>query len=120
MSDGWAAIEVMDQIERRRLANAERERADYLDARAYLVARLQGTGGEPRGTERTISPPFSPSPHTPTDGLLTYGDAAAELGVHVKTIRARVHAGDLAAVRIGRAVRIHRAELDRFMAAGGA
>ena len=66
-----------------------------------------------------------PTPHTgtlpaDTGGLLTYSEAAAYLRVSDRTVRDEVRAGNLAAVRIGPrggAVRISRAELDRYIAA---
>jgi excisionase family DNA binding protein len=52
-------------------------------------------------------------------GLLTYGEAAEYLSVSDRTVRDEVRAGNLGAVRIGPrsgAVRITRAELDRYIA----
>jgi len=51
-------------------------------------------------------------------GLLTYGQAAEYLAVSDRTVRDEVRAGNLGAVRIGPrsgAVRIRRAELDRYI-----
>jgi excisionase family DNA binding protein len=50
---------------------------------------------------------------------LTVADAAARLAVHPKTVRRMLERGDLQRIRIGRAVRVDLASLDRFIAAGG-
>ena len=48
--------------------------------------------------------------------LLTVREAAAELRVAPITIRRHIAAGRLAAVRVGRSVRIDRAAIERFLA----
>jgi DNA binding domain, excisionase family len=50
-----------------------------------------------------------------TEKLLTAQEAASHLNVSVKTIRRRIDAGEIAVVRIGRAVRIHPKELQRYL-----
>jgi excisionase family DNA binding protein len=50
------------------------------------------------------------------ESLLTVAGAAALLNVSIKTIRRRIAGHDIATVRIGRAVRIHPKELQRYMA----
>lgn len=47
---------------------------------------------------------------------VSYKEAAASLGVCERTVWALVRDGKLAAIRIGRSVRIPVAELDRFVA----
>lgn len=55
-----------------------------------------------------------------SDGhALTYQEVANELGVHALTVKRLVYAGRLRAFRVGKAVRIERAALDEFLAAGG-
>lgn len=49
-------------------------------------------------------------------GLLRVEDAACLLNVSEKTIRRLIVAGALKCVRIGRLVRIHPAEVERFLA----
>ena len=45
--------------------------------------------------------------------MLTVEQAAARLGVHVSTIRKRIKAGELLHQRVGTAIRIKAADLDR-------
>lgn len=52
--------------------------------------------------------------------LLTTTEAAEVLRCCAKTVTNLVARGQLKAVRLGKAVRIERAELERFIAAGGA
>lgn len=47
--------------------------------------------------------------------LLTTAQVAAELGVRPAAVCAWIHAGELAASRIGRQWRVQRVELDRFI-----
>ena len=49
------------------------------------------------------------------DALLSVREVADALGVHPETIRRLIHDGRLDAIRIGRVLRIRRAELDRFL-----
>ena len=49
---------------------------------------------------------------------LTYDEAGRAMGVSPRTVWGLVASGKLRAVRIGRCVRIARAELERFLAAG--
>ena len=51
---------------------------------------------------------------SPPDQLLTVVQAAKHLNVSVKTIRRKITAGEIAIVRIGRAVRVHPKELQRY------
>jgi excisionase family DNA binding protein len=48
------------------------------------------------------------------DKLLTVAAAAELLGVSVKTVRRRIASGEISVVRIGRSVRIHPKELQRY------
>ncbi len=50
------------------------------------------------------------------DALLSVREVADALGVHPETIRRLIHDGRLDAIRVGRVLRIGRAELDRFVA----
>ena len=50
------------------------------------------------------------------DALLSVREVADALGVHPETIRRLIHDGRLDAIRVGRVLRIDRAELDRFIA----
>jgi excisionase family DNA binding protein len=52
-----------------------------------------------RGKRRPAQPPSQPQ-------LITIADAATRLGVSIKTIRRWIQAGKLAAVRVGRQIRI--------------
>ena len=47
--------------------------------------------------------------------LVSVRDVASQLGVHPETIRRLIH-GRLDAVRVGRVLRVHREEVDRFLA----
>lgn len=47
--------------------------------------------------------------------LLTVAEAAAELAVHPKTVRRLVERGELAAVKVGAAVRLHPDDLVSFI-----
>jgi len=49
------------------------------------------------------------------DALLSVREVADALGVHPETIRRLIHDGRLDAIRIGRVLRVRRAELDRFL-----
>jgi excisionase family DNA binding protein len=60
----------------------------------------------------------SQHPHAELFGLLTIPQSAAYLGVSTKTVYQEMRAGNLAAVRMGPrrgAVRVARAELDRYI-----
>lgn len=63
-------------------------------------------------------------PHTPAQvaplAWLTRPAAAAYLGIHVNTLDRHIKAGTIPAHRIGRAVRLNRAELDAALTGGGA
>ena len=50
------------------------------------------------------------------DALLSVREVADALGVNPETIRRLIHDGRLDAIRVGRVLRIDRAELDRFIA----
>lgn len=52
--------------------------------------------------------------------LLTTNEAADVLRCCTKTITNLIARGQLKAVRLGKAVRVERAELERFIADGGA
>ncbi len=47
--------------------------------------------------------------------LLTVSEVAEELAIHPKTVRRLVACGELAAVKIGAAVRVHPADVDAFV-----
>lgn len=48
--------------------------------------------------------------------LFSVRQVADQLGVHPETIRRLIHDGRLEAIRVGRVLRIHAAELDQFLA----
>ncbi|HET8606292.1 MAG TPA: helix-turn-helix domain-containing protein [Gaiellaceae bacterium] len=48
--------------------------------------------------------------------LYSVREVASRLGVHPETVRRLIHDGRLEAVRVGRVLRIHGDELDRFLA----
>ncbi len=48
--------------------------------------------------------------------LYSVREVAALLGVHPETIRRLIHDGRVAAVRVGRVLRIESYEVDRFLA----
>ncbi|HEY6055203.1 MAG TPA: helix-turn-helix domain-containing protein [Gaiellaceae bacterium] len=52
----------------------------------------------------------------PSSALYSVRQVADQLGVHPETVRRLIHDGRLEAVRIGRVLRIHGAELDGFLA----
>jgi excisionase family DNA binding protein len=54
-------------------------------------------------------------PHSKTTHLLSVAQVARRLDVSEQTVRALERDGELAAVRIGRAVRFEEAELDEFI-----
>ncbi len=56
-------------------------------------------------------PPAAAQPHPPPGRLLTIQQAADHLQVSGRTVRRLIAGGPLAAVRIGRAVRIHPHDL---------
>jgi excisionase family DNA binding protein len=60
------------------------------------------------------------STHAASAALLTTPEAADVLRCCAKTITNLIARGQLKAVRLGKAVRVERAELERFIAAGGA
>ncbi len=66
-------------------------------ASSLLIPQLPSTGGAPRGS------------------LLTVADAAARLNVSAKTIRRLIQRGELRAIRIGRAIRIHPEDIERLI-----
>jgi excisionase family DNA binding protein len=47
--------------------------------------------------------------------LLTVSEVAEDLAIHPKTVRRLVARGELAAVKIGAAVRVHPADVDAFV-----
>jgi excisionase family DNA binding protein len=49
--------------------------------------------------------------------LMTVREAAQLLHLHPSTVQRRIYNGELNAITIGRALRIRRDELDRFLAA---
>ncbi len=65
--------------------------------------------GEVRGNAPTRA-----QPEQPTD-LLSVGQVAAMLGVHTRTVRAWIQAGDLRTCRAGRRHRIYRRDLEAFL-----
>ena len=73
-----------------------------------------------RPLKTSLSDGSSASSVSATPALLRMIEAAAILQVSSKTVRRLLARGDLRAVRIGRSVRIHSAELDNLIAGGGA
>lgn len=65
------------------------------------------------------APPHAPARTTPPVWL-TRPEAAAYIGVHINTLDRHIKAGTIPAHRIGRAVRVHRAELDAALTGGEA
>jgi excisionase family DNA binding protein len=57
----------------------------------------------------------SSAPDAPTPKLATIDETAVILHISVRSVRRRLEAGDLRAVRIGRSVRIPIAEIDRLV-----
>ena len=60
----------------------------------------------------------SPVRRLPRHQLLTIGDVADFARTSDKTVRRWIAAGDLRATRLGRLVRVHPDDLERFMARG--
>jgi excisionase family DNA binding protein len=73
---------------------------------------LPRSGAVSSGQERSES--AVPSSSGESDPMLRTTEAARQLGVSPSTIRRRVAAGDLAVVRIGRAVRFRTSDLQKF------
>lgn len=65
------------------------------------------------------APPHTSARTTPLVWL-TRPAAAEYLGVHINTLDRHIKAGTIPAHRIGRAVRLHRAELDATLRGGTA
>ena len=65
--------------------------------------------------DRDRRTPVRKSKATPDDPLLTVPDVARECQVSVRTVRRWITDGDLTAVRLGRIVRVRRADLDSFI-----
>jgi excisionase family DNA binding protein len=61
---------------------------------------------------------FDQRPPNTTDEFLTVAEVATLLKLNPQTVRNWISAGQLPAVRIGRRVRVTRADLDRVMEAG--
>lgn len=61
-----------------------------------------------------LIPPCS-SPASPEYEFLTAQEIARSLKLHPQTVRNRIVAGTVPAVRIGRRVRVRRADFDRFL-----
>ena len=53
---------------------------------------------------------------TSGSGLYSVRQVADRLAVHPETIRRLIHDGRLEAVRVGRVLRVHGSELERFLA----
>jgi excisionase family DNA binding protein len=60
-----------------------------------------------------------PTPAAADASLLTVAETAAHLHVHQNTVRRLLARGELTPVRVGRAVRIQRAELEAYVRGGG-
>lgn len=73
-----------------------------------------GRGMLPPRSTSTLPPPDPDSGETP---LRDVAAVARRLGVSVKTVRRMVARGDLAAVRVGRSLRIMDADLESYIAA---
>ena len=63
----------------------------------------------------------APVPREPAPGKLAYdvAEAAWVLGIAVGTTWSLIYNGELATARVGRRVLVSRAEVERFLAAGG-
>ena len=61
---------------------------------------------------------FDQRPPNTTDEFLTVAEVATLLKLNPQTVRNWISAGQLPAVRIGRRVRVTRADLDRVVEAG--
>lgn len=57
------------------------------------------------------------NPAKPPLPLLTVDDVAKFIGSSTKTVRRLIETGDLTHVRIGRLVRVHPTDLERFVQA---
>lgn len=68
-----------------------------------MARRSKRTPKKPAQQAAASQPPKQPA--SPPQ-LITIADAAARLGVSIKTIRRWIQAGKLAAVRVGRQIRI--------------
>jgi excisionase family DNA binding protein len=53
--------------------------------------------------------------HTPQPDAYKVDQAARQLGLSAREVRRRIDAGELASVRVGRAVRIPRAAIETFL-----
>jgi excisionase family DNA binding protein len=73
-------------------------------AEAIQLTRVEGADGHP---------PTWPGPTSP---LLTTSQAAEYLQVSVRAAKNLLSAGSIAYVKIGRATRIHRDDIDEFIA----
>lgn len=102
MTAEWHAIEVLDELERRR-------RRDFDRARSLIVRSLKGPDG-----------PISSHPddgmHDPRMApiLLTIDDVADALQVSATTVKRLIREGRLRAVKIERATRIRRTDLEAY------
>ncbi|WP_425342578.1 helix-turn-helix domain-containing protein [Rubellimicrobium aerolatum] len=58
----------------------------------------------------------SPPPASSLEPLLSLEDTAEVLGCSIRTLRRLIDADELPVVRLGRLVRVHPRDLDRFIA----
>lgn len=72
-------------------------------AEAIQLTRVEGADGRP------------PTWSGPTSPLLTTSQAAEYLHISVRTVKNLLSEGSIAYVKIGRATRIHRDDLDEFV-----
>src|SRR5947209_70723 len=63
------------------------------------------------------SPATAPEPARVPSTLLTAAGVAERCGVSLRAVRRWIAAGDLAVHRLGRAIRVSEADLERFLAA---
>ena len=99
-----ALLQVLDEIERR-------HRRDIDSARDWILRVTKGQDG-------SISAGLQPIPHDGRMGplLLDVADVADELQVSPATVKRLVRDGALPAVKVARATRIRRADLEAFVA----
>lgn len=102
------ALLVYAQTERR---NGRDVPIDLLDVARYLL------DGDVRQDATKLGEARRAGQAGHVDEFLTKREAAAKIGLSVRTLERLVAAGELSCVRVGRSVRISRADLADFLAA---
>jgi excisionase family DNA binding protein len=78
------------------------------------IAEIEAAGAARSVHERSAIPTLAALPHT-GDVLLTTAVAAEILGISVSGVRRLMGTGVLSAVKVGRAVRFRRDDIDEFI-----